>query len=78
VGDIVGLDDVLMILGFLPEQANASHHIAPVIGDDLHRHAQTFADRAEVSRDGFAVAVRQHLQREHLHIVMARTVALAA
>ena len=78
VGDVVGLDDALMIPLFPPKQANSRQHIAAVIGDDLHRHAQTFAERAQVGRDGFAVAARQHSDREHLDIVMVGAVAFAA
>ena len=75
MGDVIGLDDVPV---FLPKQANSSQYIATVIGDNLHRHANTFADRAEVSRDDCAVAASQHVQREHMDIVMVRTVACAA
>ena len=57
MGDVIGLDDVPV---FLPKQANSSQYIATVIGDNLHRHANTFADRAEVSRDDCAVAASQH------------------
>ena len=79
VGDVVGLDDVLvMILLFPPEQANSRQHIAAVIGDDLHRYAQTLAERAQVGRDGFAVAALQHSDRKHLDIVMVGAVAFAA
>ena len=78
VSDVVGLDDALRILLFPPEQANPSQHIAAVIGDDLHRHAKTFAERAQVGRDGFAVATRQHSYREYLDIVMVGAVAFAA
>ncbi len=75
MGDVIGLDDVPV---FLPKQANSSQYIATVIGDNLHRHANTFDDRAEVSRDDCAVAASQHVQREHMDIVMVRTVACAA
>ncbi len=79
VGDVGGLDDALVtILLFPPEQANSRQHLAAVIGDDLHRHAQTLAERAQVGRDGFAVAARQHSDREHLDIVMVGAIAFAA
>jgi hypothetical protein len=49
VGDVIGLDDVPMMPVFSPKHANSSPHITPVIGDNLHRHANTLADRVEVS-----------------------------
>ena len=69
---------LVMILLFPPEQANSRQHIAAVIGDDLHRYAQTLAERAQVGRDGFAVAALQHSDRKHLDIVMVGAVAFAA
>ena len=79
VRDVVGLDDVLLMILLCPlPRANSRQDIAAVIGDDLHRHAQTFAERAQVRRDRFAVAARQHSHREHLDIVMSGAVAFAA
>ena len=78
VGDVPGLDDLPMMPVFPLKQANSRPHIATVVGDNLYRHTDMFADRAEVSRDGSARAARQHLQRKHLDIVMVRTVAVAA
>ena len=48
VGNIVGHDDSLGITLFLPKRTNSRTHVAPMIGDDLHRHADLLADRVEV------------------------------
>jgi hypothetical protein len=76
VGDIVGRHDSLWITLFLPKQANSSAHIAAMIGDDLHRHADLFAEGAEVSSDGFAIAASEHVQSEDMDVVMVGTVAV--
>ena len=75
--DVVSLDDMLMILLFLPKRTNSRQHIAPVIRDNLHRHAHPSAGRAQVRRDHVPIAVRHDVQSEHLDVVMVRAVALA-
>jgi hypothetical protein len=77
VRDVVSLDDRLMILLFLPKRPNSRQHIAPVIRDNLHRHAHPSAGRAQVRRDHVPVAVRHDVQSEHVDVVMVRAVALA-
>jgi len=79
VGDVVGLDDVLvMILLFPPEQANSRQHIAAVIGDDLHRYPRRWLSVPRWAATVSPLQRRQHSERKHLDIVMVGAVAFAA